>query len=181
MAKLIGLSGYARAGKDTVAGLLVNDHDYLQFSFAEPMRHALFALNPLVGTGTRLQDVIASYGWEGYKQSIYGQEIRELMQRFGTEVGRNQFDENFWVDLSIAQIPDLLAMGQSVVFSDVRFPNEYAAIKELGGQVWRIIRDDAKPANLHKSEIALDAFEFDRYLYNNDSLKELSWMVAENA
>ena len=34
---IIGLSGYARSGKDTAADRLVNNHGFVRYSFAAPM------------------------------------------------------------------------------------------------------------------------------------------------
>ena len=104
MSKLIGLSGYARSGKDTVAALLVKDHDFKAISFAKPMRDALEALNPYVSDEkgkypAPLKTVLAQYGWENAKTSVYAKDLRRLLQNFGTEVGRSQFGEDFWVDL----------------------------------------------------------------------------------
>ena len=186
MTKLIGLSGYARSGKDTVAALLAKDHDFKTISFAKPMRDALEALNPYVSDEkgkypAPLKTVLAQYGWEGSKASVYAKDLRRLLQNFGTEVGRNQFGEDFWVDLSMKIADRQVALGHRVVFTDVRFPNEFEAIKQRGGEVWRLIRKDAKPANSHSSETALDGFEFDKYLYNDGTITELSWAVANHA
>jgi hypothetical protein len=87
----------------------------------------------------------------------------------GTEVGREMFGEDFWVDAAIARVPD----GSKVVFSDVRYPNEAMAIKSLGGEVWRVERDGIGPANGHASEHALNDFEFDKVLKNDSTLESL--------
>ncbi len=188
MRRIIGLSGYARSGKDTVADFLVNDHNFTKVSFAEPMRNALYALNPIVGGNMLLvgsdgisqyhrmylQNVIDDYGWDGYKESIYGDEIRQLMQRLGTEVGRMQFGKDFWVSQAFANLPE-----GNIVFTDVRFHNEADAVKAAGGENWRIRRPGVNPANDHISETGLDDFDFDKYIYNDGDLKELSWKVAE--
>jgi adenylate kinase family enzyme len=180
--KLIGLSGYARSGKDTVAGLLCKDHGFTSISFAQPMRAALEALNPYVidekgKYPSTLREVISQYGWEGAKTSVYAKDIRRIMQNFGTEVGRAQFGTDFWVDMAMNKINSNI----HTVFTDVRFPNEFEAIKRAGGEVWRIVRKDTKPANTHSSETALDGFEFDKYLYNEGTIAELSWAVAHHA
>lgn len=183
MAKLIGLSGYARSGKDTVGDYLVKHHGFKKVSFAEPMRQALLALNPIVGlrldTDARVQDVIAEYGWDGYKESRYGNEIRELMQRLGTEVGRKQFGEDFWVDKASKLIDTYLWQDMNVVITDMRFVNEAKAIEALGGQTWRIERDGVVAANAHVSETALDTYGFDQLIRNDGSLDDLYEKVEQ--
>lgn len=167
----VGISGWARAGKDTIADHMVSEHGYVKMSFAAPMKEAMYALNPRITVNdvcnTALRTGVDVYGWEGLKE--HGPEIRGLLQRFGTEVGREMWGENFWVDLAISKIPD----GSKVVFADVRFPNEANAIKELGGEVWRVERFNSGPANDHVSEHALDDYKFDHLVRNYNGLPSL--------
>lgn len=167
----IGISGWARAGKDTIADHMVAEHGFTKQSFAAPMKDALYALNPRITVNdvcnTALKTGVDVYGWDDLKQ--HGPEIRGLLQRFGTEVGREMWGENFWVDMAINKIPD----GSKVVFADVRFPNEADAIKELGGEVWRVERFNSGPANDHISEHALDDYSFDHLIRNYNGLESL--------
>lgn len=166
---IVGLSGYARSGKDTIADYLVLNHGFRKMSFAAPMRDSLYALNPMVGATKRLVDVIDEFGWDGYKESPWGVEMRELMQRFGTEVGRNLFGQNFWIEQALSQVMD----GEKVVFADVRFPNEADAVIASGGPVVRVTRGDLAPANAHISEHALDDYDFTERIDNGGSLDDL--------
>ena len=161
---IIGLSGYARSGKNTVADIL--GEEYRQVSFAEPMREAMLKLNPLIVGDSRLSDIVDEEGWHGAK--TYG-EARRLLQVFGTEVGREMFGENFWVNIAMTGIDS----GDNVVFTDVRFPNEAWAISRIGGQVWRVNREGVEAVNTHPSEHALDGWDFDRVINNNGTLNDL--------
>ncbi len=176
---IIGLSGYARSGKDTVANHLVDKYGFTKVSFAQPMRDALYALNPVLGTTpegwVRVQDAIDEYGWDGYKESPHGPEIRKLMQRLGTEVGREQFSPTFWVDRAMATA----AKHRNVVFSDVRFPNEMSTLKNVGGLVWRVSREGTAAVNRHASETALDNAAFDVNLSNNGDVQSLHKSIDE--
>lgn len=166
----IGLSGYARSGKDTVGAYLVEHHGYQRVSFADPMREALYALNPFIdvdGWDVSVREAVDAFGWEKLKTKSFT--IRPLMQRLGTEVGRNMFGTDFWVDLAMSRIPD----GSKVVFTDVRFPNEAEAVKAVGGQVWRITRPGLTAANNHPSETAVDDYQFDKFIDNSSSLASL--------
>jgi hypothetical protein len=174
--EVIGVSGWARAGKDTIADYLVATSGYKKMSFADSMREALVKLDPNITIGgltASLASVVARSGWEELKGM--SPDIRPLLQRFGTEVGREMWGENFWVDASIDKIED----GSKVIFADVRFPNEANAIKGLGGEVWRVTRDGFGPANDHISEHALDDFEFDKYISNAGTLEELYLKVEK--
>lgn len=175
---MIGLSGYARSGKDSVADFLVADHGFTKVSFAQPMRDALYALNPRIGLdGELLQDIIDEYGWDGYKKYPEFDEIRILMQRLGTEVARKQWHESFWVDLAVDKAIELVDQGEKVVFTDVRFPNEAEAIEYFGGQIWRINREGVLPANAHASETAMDVYSFECIIDNDGTLEDLGKIV----
>jgi len=169
---IIGLSGYARTGKDTVAEYLVENHGFTRLAFADPMREALYALNPSLGISRlELQDVIDEYGWDGYKETLFGEEIRGLLQRMGTEVGREMFGDTFWVDYLMNKA---LEVKGDVVISDVRFLNEAEAIKIINGQVWRVNRPNIEAANSHASEIEMDSFNnFDVVITNDTTIDEL--------
>lgn len=172
---MIGLSGYARAGKNTVADLL--PEGYRQVSFAEPMREAMLRLNPTIYQNDyqevdndgvmRLSDAINELGWQGAKEKL--PEVRRLLQVFGTEVGRNMFGENFWVEQAFKDVH----VGDNVVFTDVRFPNEAQAIIEHGGEVWRINRPGVIAHNAHASETSLDDWKFHRVIENDGTIEQL--------
>jgi hypothetical protein len=171
---IIGLSGYARSGKDTAADRLVDSHGFVRYSFAAPMKEAMYILNPIVGSdgigSFKYKNLVDTYGLDKAKESY--PEIRRLLQVFGTEVGRNMFGENFWVDLALNQIN-----SKNSVISDVRFKNEADAIKKAGGQVWRINRHGVGPVTDHSSEIDLDDYSFDHIIDNDYSVVDLNNIV----
>jgi hypothetical protein len=177
MNNCIGLSGWAKSGKDTIANYLVENHGYRRISFADPMREALLRLDPLVpymGLYMRLSGVIHFRGWDSAKRDV--PEIRELLQRFGTEVGREMFGENFWVNAAISTIQP----GEKIVFADVRYKNEADAIKALGGAVIRVTRAGVVAVNDHTSERDLDDYKFDLSIDNSGSLEDLWSLVASH-
>jgi hypothetical protein len=169
---LIGLSGYARSGKDTAAELLCLNYEFSRLSFADPMRDAMYKLNPLVDGTTRLADLVDDYGWDVAKSK---DEARRLLQVFGTEVGREMFGHNFWIDQAFKQVEE---PGRFVV-ADVRFPNEADAIKARGGTVIRINRHNLSAVNGHKSEHAMDNYMFNHVIYNDGTLDDLANNVFE--
>jgi hypothetical protein len=164
---IIGLSGYAQSGKDTVAELLCLNYGFKRISFALPMRDAIYTLNPYVEGGNRIVDLVDEYGWDVAKANP---EVRRLLQVFGTEVGRSLFGETFWIDQAFKRAEEY----ERVVFSDVRFPNEATAIQQRGGDVWRINRHNHAPVNGHKSEHAMDMFMFKHVLYNDGTIDDLA-------
>jgi len=180
---IIGFSGYARSGKDTAAQVLVNK-GWKRASFADGIRNALFKLNPSVMIEVEksdfenvlvnhsLQTVVNSLGWERAKHNL---EIRQLLQRFGTEVGREMFGTDFWVEHLLNNLPD----GSKIVIPDVRFPNEVKAIKQLGGQVFRIRRKEVEALNDHASEHSLYDSDFEHVLENTGNLMDFQYNVRK--
>lgn len=175
MIKTIGLSGYARSGKDAVAKILVEEHGYVRVSWADKLREAVYALNPMmVGAGLgamRYADLIDWKGYEGAKDDpIFGAEVRRTLQRMGTEAGRNVLGENVWVDALV----NTMENGKRYVIPDTRFPNEALAITErMAGEVWRVNRPGFTPTNSHPSETALDGWQFSVNLNNDGTLDDL--------
>lgn len=166
--QLIGLSGYARAGKDTAAQVLRTE-GWERIAFADKLREFLLRLDPGVRDNghklVRVSDVITTFGWDGYKETIYSEEIRGLLQRLGTECGRQLIDDNVWVDATFANLnPD----GRYAV-TDCRFVNEAEAVRTRGGKMIRIERPGVGPANSHASETSLDDYDFDAVIVNDDS------------
>lgn len=198
--EIVGLSGYARSGKDEAAKVLVEEFGFTRVAFADKLRDFLYALNPLVTIkrtdahlqvktpqGTKrlmwdadtpstvpismpvyVQDVIDNYGWDKYKESEYGAEVRRLLQRLGTEAGRQTMWDSIWIDAAFADVPK----DAKVVVTDCRFPNEADSIISRGGKVWRVRREGVGPANAHPSETSLDDWPFDVVLYNDGSLED---------
>lgn len=165
MNHLIGLSGYAQSGKDTAAAVL-REVGYERIAFADILRSAVYALNPLMPNGERVQDVIDEMGWDEAKVNFT--EIRTLLQKMGTEVGRNLLGENIWVDAALAGLDN----SRKYVITDCRFPNEANAIRERGGIVIRIARAGVTKANDHPSETSLDNYDFDAILFNDGTLED---------
>jgi hypothetical protein len=163
---IIGLTGYAQSGKDTMAGMLIGLHKYDNRAFADPIRKLLYETNPLVKDEYRVKGVVDAYGWDRAKVEF--PELRRLLQTLGVGA-RTVFNDQFWVAQGLAG----LSAGDKVVITDVRFPNEADAIKSLGGQIWRVKRIGVGAVNAHISETAMDGYKVDQIFINNGSIEDL--------
>ena len=114
-------------------------------------------------------------GWERAK--VEHTEIRQLLQRLGTEVGRAQFGENFWVDRVTSQFKP----GGRYVITDVRFPNEEKAVHDHGGVVYRIARPGFVPVNSHISDTGIDSLFVDGVIPNTGTLEHFRELILETA
>ena len=173
--RAMGLSGYARSGKDTVGGILVAKHGYIRASFADKLKELTLLIDPIVGYPGELDDItlfetVDAVGWGDAKENP---EVRRLLQAIGTGV-RDIIGPDTWVNLAMRDLPD----GSKVVFTDARFDSEANAIKAAGGEVWRVERPGHGPVNGHVSETALDAWPFDAYICNDAGLDVLAHRVA---
>lgn len=137
--RIIGITGYARHGKDTIASVLVRELGYSRCALADRMKELLLVLDPYTDADyERLSDLVDAGGWEHAKSF---DEVRRLLQFFGTQVGREGLGEDVWIGALAKATPGFYA-DRKVVIPDVRFTNEAAFIRRLGGQVWGVERPD---------------------------------------
>lgn len=128
---LIGLTGKAGAGKNTVADIICElIPGAEQYSLAGPLKDMALAIDPLIwiekfsgGYSTSLAEYVRDTSWDFAKQKP---SVRRFLQRLGTEGVRGTFGDDAWVDLMWKW------WGKSPakvgVVTDVRFPNEAEAV-----------------------------------------------------
>lgn len=185
--EIVGLSGFARSGKDEAAKVLVEEFGFTRVAFADKLRNFLYDLNPIVSEkgDSRIngryekyvfvQDVIDEFGWDGYKETVYKHEIRRLLQRLGTEAGRQNLGDTIWIDAAFRGLPE----DAKIVVSDPRFYNEFDAIRARGGEVWRIERAGVGPLNDHASENEATNYpHFTRVIKNDSTLENYQLRIA---
>ncbi|RLK22653.1 hypothetical protein DER29_0491 [Micromonospora sp. M71_S20] len=168
---LVGVMGRARAGKDTVAGRLVERYGFRRYGFADALKEAALIANPIVtpvdtvGGSLRLSDVVSAVGWESAKEH---REVRRTLQQFG--VGIRHLQPDFWVRVVMDEVAH---RPGPVVIPDVRFPNEAAEIRQEGGILIRVTRPGQDESDQHVSETALSDVRADHELANDADLHSL--------
>lgn len=172
---LIGLTGTKGSGKDTAASFL---EDYSVMKFARPLKQAiadLFDLDDIAHVDA-LKDYMA---WIEIRHPLSSEAIsmswRTFLQRFGTEMARQNFGSDFWVDQWEKDYDNLFDLDSDaasrVVVTDVRFPNEAARIHRLGGSIIEIQRSGYEPDG-HESEKPLPRDLVDTICYNTSNLEQ---------
>jgi hypothetical protein len=170
---ILGLSGRARVGKNAVADYLTNEYKFKQTAFAETLKKAcgcIFGLTEkqLYGDDKEIVDCF----WKDTP--------RNILQKVGTDCLRKGYREEVWVKSLERQVKRLAPAD--IAITDVRFINESEAVKEWGGLVIRILRDNA-PAiatDSHVSETSLDNYQMWDYTIRNDgTLEDLYKKVDE--
>lgn len=168
---IIGLSGYAQTGKDTIADYLVSNYGFTRVAFADPIREALYKLNPKIKLGeahrASLSHAVDNMGWEEVKK--ISEDTRELLQRLGTEVGRDMFGDDFWVNQAMKKA----SQYDKVVFTDIRYLNELQAVLGASGRLLRVVKKDVNAVNKHTSESDLDSYNFKDIISNNGTKEDL--------
>ena len=175
---IIGLAGKAGSGKDTVACEWRRKKRGLGLvGFADPLKEAakaIFGLNTTQVYHPTAKNRIDSY---------WAMTPRDIMQRLGTECCRQHFGDDIWVKSAYRRVKR--TPYTTLVFTDVRFPNEAQAIQEWGGYLVKVVRPGYEsPLTVeqqnHPSETALDKWQdWDAILVNGGSLRELVLPVDE--
>ena len=173
---IVGLSGKKQSGKSTVARYLKAKYKFAEVFWAEPLKEQ-------IGRGLFGLDDAQLYGSDAAKEAIipkWGMSAREIYQKVGTDCFRDRIHPDFWVILGSDRIHAVSSIGNDVVVTDCRFPNEMDAIKTLGGHSIRVIREGQETKDEHESETALDSYEFDTVLTaSSGDLPGLHKLVSE--
>lgn len=165
---LIGLTGDSRSGKDSVAGILVTEFGYEQRNLATPIRKMLLDINPYLEDGCNLLYAYeqAAGDWDYIK--LHYPDSVDLMIGLG-QAARDHIGEDVWLTATMKNLPEKL------VIADVRQPNEYRKIKELGGQIWHIRRPGTTRRGM---DGLLDGYRFDATIDNIGTLSDLKGIVS---
>ncbi len=242
---IIGISGRAQSGKDTVGKIIQyliytknNRMAYSSYSLLEELNHdwqiKKFAdkvkqiVCLLTGCNMkqledeefknktlnedwwyhddRQHNLKIPYSFEENTSLWYGGvpkvkfTYRQMLQFIGTDLFRNQFHPNTWVNALFNHydkyfLKGSITNGKTIhlgelhnlpnwIITDVRFPNEVKAIEDRDGIIIRVNRIQTFMENkakamksgnydIHPSETSLDNAKFDYVIDNNRTIKDL--------
>lgn len=203
---IIGMAGRARSGKDTVADRLVQAHGFQKFSFSDRLYEQVsYAFDVPIAFlhDSKTKDVpcvemsLAYCGDEKFALLMLRSGLvrspwlplspRKILQWWGTEYRRGQ-DPLYWIKAANDWLEMVLAQRElddtgwpaGVVNTSVRFPNEAAWLRSVGGQIWHIFRENT-PANDgadHVAEIPLTVLPEDRCIFSKGSIDSLRTGVS---
>ncbi len=164
-AKILGFSGKAQSGKDTVTAFLIRNRKELfngtvaRYAFADELK--LFCMGYL---GLTYDQVYGSEAMKNTLTDINGMVSREVMQDVGKIL--RKYKQDIWVSKCFEAI-DISNIDYAII-TDIRYENEVEAVKKRGGKVIRLTRfSENTIGKEHDSEVELDNYSrFDAVIDN---------------
>jgi len=147
----IPFSGKMQVGKTTSANYLVRRYGFVKLSFAGKLKEIARELFP--------------------EQFEKGEKPRKLLQDLSIKM--REIDEDVWARYVIRK-DESLPKENNVAIDELRFLNEYEAVKNAGFFVVRIVRDiPPSPFSNHQSETEMERMPFDWVIYNTSTFERL--------
>ncbi len=161
---IIGLAGKKRSGKSTIASVLAANHGFTEIILAGPLKAALSRMFAAGGIDNFLElpkeDIIPRIGASP----------RHLMQTLGTEWGRQLIHPHIWLRMAENRMAHerLLYRHDKFVISDIRFEDEAAWVRSMGGIVMHVHNAKAQQADdAHASEAGVEFQDGDAFFNNS--------------
>lgn len=188
----IVLVGFAGCGKTTVGEYLVQKHNFYGLSFADSLKDAVSSIfcwdrNLVEGNTKEAREWREQVDpWWAKKLDVPHFTPRWALRHFGTDIMRDHFNVDIWINNVEKRIIDLGDVP--VVVFDGRFPNEINLVRGMGGEAWRVKRgpepywfnytqDELDDIGIHRSETQWIGCDIDRTIENNDELSKLYKIV----
>lgn len=168
---IIGITGAAYSGKDTIGGIICTVLPSKRYAFADNVKNAVHAAMPFIN--------FHHYDKEDIIPDI-GKSRRELYQTLGTEWGRNLVHPDVWVMGLEKESKENSTAGLCTVVTDIRFDNEAKAIHDLQGVIVEVTstrESKLKGIAGHISETPISPKYVDFSIANNGTIDELQLEV----
>ena len=165
--KLIGITGKARSGKDTLAAYGWSRYSFTRIAFADPLKLAaqqMFGLSQEQTWGDRKKEEVIP---------CWGMSPRQMVQLLGNEAVKPVFGNDVWIkrwNMAYSSFKDT----DDIIVPDVRFDAEASHIRSLGGVIVEVLRGPGLVGSTgdHASERGLSTLP-EYTIDNNGTLDEL--------
>jgi len=163
MPVIIGLVGKKYSGKDTCAEYMIRNYGFKRMAFADPLK--LYCKKKYELKNSQLEED------KDKLDMRWGVTPREMFKDAGMK-GR-EFDRGYWVNKVRLDVLNSTRNSQ-IVITDVRFENEATFIKNNGGILVQVQREECDQDDDHVSEKEMDSIKTDYSISNNSTLKCLN-------
>lgn len=197
--RLTGLTGANGAGKDTVASMLAglirsSDQKTAVLAFADALYEEVakaFCVSIAQLKNRNTKEAPADWlRWDYCNNAEFWSFVshhvptpllastahspRQILQWWGTEYRRTQ-QPDYWVQRLQDKAAEMTAAGIThIIVTDVRFADEAAAIRAMGGQIWRVHRPSLQTTGTgHVSEVTGEEFAPEVTVINQGSFDYL--------
>jgi hypothetical protein len=186
---LIGICGRISSGKSTLAGILCEQYDFVEYSFAKKLKDIVSILfdwdrRLLVG------DTEESRTFREKKDEYWSEKLgmtitpRLMLQNVGTSL-RNSISDDIWINTVVQFSNKNVNNTNNVVISDCRYINELNYIRNNGGVLILMKRDVTNPTNPinptstnnHESDKLQDDDFYDIIIDNNGDIDNLRRVI----
>jgi hypothetical protein len=161
--QVIGISGKSGTGKDYIYETCLKPLGYIRWGLADHFK--------ICAVGQGLMTYTEAFVTKP-------DNVRPILQRLGTEEGRDVYGKDVWLQTAHAWMIHLNNTMNltKFCFTDIRFENEVRYVQQnLNGEVFRIVAPDRAANNklsptdrMHVSETELDSYTlFDGTIYNH--------------
>lgn len=185
---LIGLhSDRSRAGKDSVAGILVRKYGFRQVALADAIRKMLLEIDPLVEDDNynvkRLSDIHWELDGDWDKIKADCRESVDLMIALG-QSARDIISEDVWLNAAFPTMSYDPERDGHIVISDIRQPNEVEFLYQWGGELWYVERPSLDDSTKRGMDGLLKDAHFEARIVNDGTLASLedkvSWIIEQD-
>jgi len=157
--KVIGFTGYKQSGKDTAARelsrILLPQHS-VQINFADALKDEVC-----------MACKITRQFLDEHKDNF-----RLIMQGYGTDFRRKLHGEQYWILKWLERVNKLAPVPAYLLCTDVRFINEAAVVRRLGGTLIRVERPGVF-SDGHASETEQRELHADFTVHNDGTVEDL--------
>jgi len=158
---IIGITGRKQSGKDTFYNVaLERIGNVKRVAFADPVK----------------QELAEALGVIPEEIEFNKKRYRKALQLWGTEIRRELFGRDYWIKRARLIIGGLAYNDPNalIIVTDVRFPNEAEAVRDMGGVIVKVIRKRPFWTRVksmfkreHASERLVDTITADYTIHNN--------------
>jgi len=179
---VIGVFGNKQHGKDTTSHLIAETlrrrgRRAMCFALADPLKHVAVHLLGMPESIAWGESDTARREAERIAWTKYNKNAREWLQWIGTELGRDQINENLWIDRAVDRVVTDDQGHEFFIVTDCRFHNERTNLRTKLNQRFakftpiRVYRPGIPVDTNHPSEAEVASMSSDMfdYVIDNDS------------